>query len=68
MAPANAILRHPFVEERTKKLIEFAETSPLNSVEMTGGKIGVITSGVAYQYAREALGDGASYLKLGMVQ
>ncbi len=67
MMPAFARGRHVVVEERTKKLIEFAETSPLNSVEMTGGKIGVITSGVAYQYAREALGDGASYLKLGMV-
>ncbi len=67
MMPAFARGRHVVVEERTKKLIEFAETSPLNSVEMTGGKIGVITSGVAYQYAREALGDSASYLKLGMV-
>ncbi len=67
MMPAFARGRHVVVEERTKKLIEFAETSSLNSVEMTGGKIGVITSGVAYQYAREALGDGASYLKLGMV-
>jgi TPP-dependent indolepyruvate ferredoxin oxidoreductase alpha subunit len=30
-------------------------------------KIGIIASGIAYQYAREAFGDGASYLKLGMV-
>ena len=67
MMPAFARGRHVVVEERTKKLIEFAETSSLNSVEMTDGKIGVITSGVAYQYARGALGDSASYLKLGMV-
>ena len=67
MMPAFARGRHVIVEERTKKLTEFAETSPLNSVELNNTKIGVITSGVAYQYAREALGDGASYLKLGMV-
>ncbi|MBE6845328.1 MAG: indolepyruvate ferredoxin oxidoreductase subunit alpha [Ruminococcus sp.] len=67
MMPAFARGRHVVVEERTKKLIEFAETSPLNSVELNNTKIGVITSGVAYQYAREALGDSASYLKLGMV-
>lgn len=67
MMPAFARGRHVIVEERTKKLTEFAETSPLNSVELNNTKIGVITSGVAYQYAREALGDSASYLKLGMV-
>ena len=34
MMPGNAIPRHPFVEERTRKLTEYAETSPLNRVEM----------------------------------
>ena len=48
-------------------MIEYAETSPLNSTEINDGGIGVITSGVAYQYAKEALGDSASYLKLGIV-
>jgi len=67
MMPAFARGRHVVVEERTKKLIEFAETSPLNRTELNDSKIGVITSGAAYQYAREALGDTASYLKLGMV-
>ena len=65
--PAFAKGRHAVVEERTKKLIEYAETSPLNSTEINDGGIGVITSGVAYQYAKEALGDSASYLKLGIV-
>ncbi len=67
MVPAFAKARHVVVEERTKKLIEFAEKSPLNKIEINNGKIGVITSGISYQYAKEALDDGVSYLKLGMV-
>ena len=67
MTPANAKGRHVFVEERMKKLTEYAETSPLNKVELFGDEIGVITCGAAYQYAREALGERASYLKLGIV-
>lgn len=67
MMPAFAKGRHVFVEERTRKIAEFAETSSLNRVEINDSKIGVITSGAAYQYAREALGDSVSYLKLGIV-
>lgn len=67
MMPANAIGRHVFVEERMKRLTEYAETTSLNRVEMHNTKIGVITSGICYQYAREALGDNASYLKLGLI-
>ena len=68
MMPAFAKGRHVFVEERTKKLIEYAETSPLNRVELSdSAEFGVITNGAAYQYVKEALGDKASVLKLGMV-
>lgn len=67
MMPSNAIKRHVIVEERTKALTEYAETCSLNTVEINSTEIGVITSGVAYQYAKEALGDNASYLKLGLV-
>lgn len=68
MMPAFAKGRHVFVEERTKKLIEYAETSPLNRVEISEkAEFGVITNGAAYQYTKEALGDKASVLKLGMV-
>ena len=67
MMPAFAKPKHIVVEERTRKLTEYAETTPLNRVEMADTKIGVITSGVSYQYAKEALGDKASYLKLGLV-
>ncbi len=67
MMPANAVKRHVVVEDRIKKLTEFAENSNFNTVEMNDTKIGVITSGISYMYAKEALGDNASYLKLGMV-
>ncbi len=67
MMPGNAIRRHPVVEERLQKIAEYAETSPLNKLEINSSEIGVITSGISYQYAKEALGDKASYLKLGIV-
>ncbi len=66
MAPANARRRHPFVEERTARLAEFAETSGLNRVEMGGTKLGIITDSTCYQYAKEAFGQDASILKIGM--
>lgn len=66
MMPSNAKGRHVVVEERTEKLIAYAETADINKVEDNGAKIGVITCGAAYQYAKEALGDQANYLKIGM--
>lgn len=67
MMPANAIARHVDVEKRELALADYADESPLNSVEDNGSRIGVITSGVSYQYAKEALGKKANFLKLGMV-
>ncbi len=67
MAPANAIRRHPFVEERMQKLTEYAETAEINRLEMGGTDIGIITSGACYQYCKEVFGDSVSILKLGMV-
>ena len=67
MAPANAIRRHPFVEERTRKLVELGETTSLNRVEMGGTKMGIICSGTCYQYVKEVFGDTVSVLKLGLV-
>ncbi len=49
--------RHVFVEERTEKIREYSETSEFNKVEINDTKIGVITAGITYQYAKEALGD-----------
>ncbi len=67
MMPAMAIKRHVVVEDRIKALTEFAETTELNTVEENNSKIGVISAGIAYAYAKEALGDKADFLKLGMV-
>ncbi len=67
MMPANAKKRHVVVEERQAKLTEYAATTALNKVEENGSKIGIITSGITYMYAKEALGDKADYLKLGLV-
>ena len=67
MTPANAKRRHPFVEERTKKLIEYAETCDLNRVEMADTKVGIITSSTSYQYVKEVYGDSVSVLKIGLI-
>jgi len=67
MMPGNAIKRHVEVEKRIEALTEFAESTELNVVEKNDSKIGVITAGIAYSYAKEALGDAADFLKLGMV-
>ncbi len=67
MMPGNAKRRHPVVEQRLADLAEYAETSPLNRVEMGDTKLGIITSSTSYQYAKEVYGEGASILKLGMV-
>ena len=67
MMPGNAIRRHPFVEERTRKLTELAENCMFNRVEMGDTKIGIITDSTSYMYAKEVFGDKASILKIGMV-
>ena len=64
VVPAVAQKRRVFVEERMIALKAYAEKSPLNRIEK-GGRIGVIASGMAYNFAREVFGDEASYLKLG---
>lgn len=67
MMPGNAIRRHPIVEQRTRDLIAYAESAPVNRVEMGDTKLGIITSSASYQYAKEVFGDQASILKLGMI-
>jgi indolepyruvate ferredoxin oxidoreductase alpha subunit len=65
MVPGNARRRHLIVEERVAQLKAFAETFPFNHVEMGDTRLGIITCGIAYQYAREVFPD-ASFLRLGM--
>jgi len=65
MLPVYARSRHVVMEERLVKLADYVETFPLNQVIWGKRKLGVVTSGVAYQYAREVFPD-ASFLKLAM--
>lgn len=67
MMPAMAKKRHIVVEDRMVAEREWAETASINTVEYNDKKIGIISSGICYQYAKEALGDRVSYLKLGCV-
>ena len=66
MMPASAIGRHKAVEARENQLSIDASSFPINKMEMGDKKIGFITSGIAYQYVKEACPD-ASVLKLGIV-
>ena len=66
MMPGNAIKRHPVVEAREKQMAVDGAEFPINRIEMNDTKIGVITSGIPYQYVKEAL-PSASVLKLGCV-
>jgi indolepyruvate ferredoxin oxidoreductase alpha subunit len=65
MVPGNAIKRHPLIEERMLRVAEFAESFPYNRIEPGDPALGIITAGVAYQYAREVFPE-ASILQLGM--
>ncbi|MBR3778531.1 MAG: indolepyruvate ferredoxin oxidoreductase subunit alpha [Clostridia bacterium] len=66
MMPANAIKRHPIVEQRTNALRTLAEDCLFNKVELNSDEVGIITSGCSYLYVKEALGDTVSVLKIGM--
>ncbi len=61
--PAHARLLHVVVEQRLKKLAQFSETFTYNKIEWGKKNLGIITSGISYQYAREVFPE-ASFLKL----
>jgi indolepyruvate ferredoxin oxidoreductase alpha subunit len=61
--PAHARLRHRFVEERMKNLAAYANKFPFNRMEIRDVSIGIIASGISYEYAKEAMPE-ASFLKL----
>ncbi len=65
MLPVNALPRHRAVEERMRKLAAYSEGFPMNQVVRGRRDLGIVTSGVAYNYAREVFPD-ASFLKLAM--
>jgi len=63
--PGHARRLHEVQEGRMARLAEFAETFPLNKLEINDPELGIITCGIAYQHAREVF-PTASFLKLGM--
>ena len=68
MMPGNAKKRHPVVEARTRALVEYAETAPINRIEDgKDRKMGIITSSTSYQNVKEVLGDAYPVMKLGMI-
>lgn len=68
MMPGNAKKRHPIVEERTRALVKYAETAPVNRIEKgEDNSIGFITSSTTYQYVKEVFGDKYPVMKLGLI-
>lgn len=65
VAPAIAKKRRVVAEDRLRRLEQFAESTELNKIEYKDLKIGIITSGIAYLYAKEVMPE-ASFLKLGL--
>lgn len=66
MLPANAKVRHTAVLSNLAAAAEYSDNCPFNRIEWGSREIGVITSGISYQHAREVFGERASYLKIGL--
>ncbi|MFV0517978.1 MAG: indolepyruvate ferredoxin oxidoreductase subunit alpha [Aminipila sp.] len=64
--PANGKVMRKNLITRIANMEEYANNAEINKPEYNKNEIGVITSGISYQYAKEVFGDDASYLKLGM--
>ena len=66
MVPANAKVKRAHLEDVIKAMTDYSNTCEINKEEINGTEIGVISAGVAYQYAKDVFGPEASYLKLGL--
>jgi indolepyruvate ferredoxin oxidoreductase alpha subunit len=64
--PANGKVMRQKLVGRIKAMETYSNKAEINKIEYNGTGIGVISAGVAYEYAREVFGEEASYLKLGM--
>jgi indolepyruvate ferredoxin oxidoreductase, alpha subunit len=63
--PAVSRRLRALLDEKFEKLREYSESCEFNFVEDNGSSVGIIASGISYQYAKEVFGESASYLKLG---
>ena len=66
MMPGMAKKRHLYVEDRLNRMAADLSSDPINRIEYGDKKVGFITSGIAYQYVKEAMPE-ASVLKLGLL-
>ncbi|MDR3242347.1 MAG: indolepyruvate ferredoxin oxidoreductase subunit alpha [Clostridiales Family XIII bacterium] len=64
--PANARKLREKLSRRIDAMTKYSNKAEINVAEYNSPETGVVSSGVAYQYAREVFGEGASYLKLGL--
>jgi indolepyruvate ferredoxin oxidoreductase alpha subunit len=64
--PANSRKLHVELEKRLEQLKDYSNSSPLNKIEWNDKTIGIVVSGISYQYAKEVFGQNASYFKVGM--
>ncbi len=65
--PAHARARRVILEENLNRMGKDQDIKAINTMEIVDGEIGIITSGAAYNYVKEAFGDRYSVLKLGLV-
>ena len=64
--PARAYANRAKVEANMQRLADYSNRSPLNRMELRGGKYGVISASIAYEYAKEVFPEDTSFLKLGL--
>ena len=64
MVPGFAYKKHIALEAKLLEMAKYSDESSLNSIEMNDKSMGIVTSGVAYLYVKEAF-PNASVLKLG---
>lgn len=64
--PGNARVMRQNLIGRMENMTDYSNKTDINKIELNDTKIGVISSGVAYYYAKDVFGEDASYLKLGM--
>ncbi len=64
MIPSNAIAKHSELLDKLERLKEFSNTTPINDIEKGTSNIGIITSGISYNYAKEIIPD-AHFFKVG---
>ena len=64
--PARAYANRAKLEGNWERLREYANRCEINKTELRGGKIGVISASIAYEYAKEVFPEDTSFLKLGL--